>query len=199
MLGAGFQFPRWPGLSLQLSTQASLGENKDGSNNRNHSGSAMFMFTREDWYGNLGSQLSRVDNDAPSASSVNGDITTISAGVGRRWPELAGWMLDLGLNANNQRQSLDNGQHTESQSGSLNLAANHDRAGQVSLNAMKGTVTNPVSGSTLDQTSLQFDYRYPLGRHGQLGLYWRDVSDLAGSSALESTSTTWGLKYAGSF
>lgn len=199
MLGAGIRFPQWPALSLQLSAQSAQGENSDGSDNVNHNGSVMLALTRDDWYGNVGSQLGTVKNDAPGASAVNGDLTTLSLGLGRRWANLAGLAVDIGFNANDQQQDLDSGASTESRSGNLNLSASHERAGRAAVVAMLGTVTNPVTGATLDQSSWQVDYSYPLRKHGQVGLFWRDVSDNAGDGVLESSTTSWGLKYAGTF
>lgn len=199
MLGAGIRFPKWPALSLQLSAQTAQGENSDGSDNINHNGSVMLALARDDWYGNVGAQLGTVQNDAANASAVNGDVTTLSLGFGRRWADLAGMAVDLGLNGSEQRQDLDSGASSESQSGSLNLACNHSRAGRASAVATLGTVTNPVTGASLDQSSLQVDYSYPLRKHGQVGVFWRDVSDNAGGGTLESSTTSWGLKYAGTF
>ncbi|MDO9175276.1 MAG: hypothetical protein Q7V62_10770 [Actinomycetota bacterium] len=199
MLGAGISFEKWPGAALQLSVTGSDGENSDASKNRNNSGAVMLSYAKDVWNTNLGWQRSTVDNGSTSAQSANGDTDTLSAGIGRRWEELAGWAVDAALNGSSQAQSLDNGQNADSVSYTLSLACEHERLGRLDLSATQGEVTNPVDNSTLDQQSVQADYSHPVGSHGQLGLYWHDVADLQGNTGLESSDTTWGLKYSGSF
>lgn len=199
MVGAGINFTRWPGASLQLSLTSSDGENSDGTDNTAEAGALTFGYTQDAWFGNLGWQRSTVQNDAAGGLATSGDVDTWSAGLGRRWDALAGWALDASLNGSNQVQSFDSGGEADSTAWTLSLAGEHERLGRIDLSAMTGQVTNPLTNETLDQESLQADYAHGLGKYGELGLYWHDVTDLSGDSGLESSDSTWGLKYSGQF
>lgn len=187
-----------PGLGLTLQQALSDGENPDGSDNRHWGYGAHLAYATQSWSGSVAFSRRALSNDA--APAADGSSDTWSVQVARSLmddPVRPTWLLNLGVNASWQDQSLDLGGNTETTQFGFTLGASRDSWGSLDAGVSFGRTDPNPAGDRLKNLAWTLEARHPFKRdRGSFALYARDTRTHSGNASLRNTARTLGVQLA---
>jgi hypothetical protein len=177
-LGATITFgPEHPGWALMLNQTQSLGENSDGSGNRNRSYGATMSYSDMIWNGTLGFMRGTVKNNA--AQSSDATTRTWQMTVGRNWSDTSPsgmpvWTAGVNLGLSRQEQTLASGGGPSTTTWQVGMTGQRASWGSLTASYLEGTISGQTGGGDLRQKGWQLEATHPFKGQNSVKLYVRD-------------------------
>ena len=178
--------PEHPGWSLMLNQTQSLGENSDGSANRNRNYGATVSYSDTNWNSSLGFMRGKVENSITPTSDATTRTWQMTAG--RNWSDTSSggmpvWTAGVNFGLSRQQQDLATGGGPTSTTWQVGLTGQRASWGVLTASYLDGTTSGQTGGGDIRQKSWQLEATHPFKGQNSVKLYVRN-NRTSGSNAV---------------